>query len=223
MSAAPIASTNTMDAQDFDTLYEMVYPKLRRYLVAVGAAPDYVDDIVQESFEEYLKVWQRVGSPAAWLHLVARRRLADRWRRQYPEPKTLEALQELMPPTNAADIDVDTRISVLAAMGQLSRRQKEVMALTADGYTTLEIAEILGISADNVRSNLRYARIVLRDILAPRRQAVENSQQRNGELSPRRELAARGFEEARNQVSNMNTRTRAVVTAYWSPTEREAA
>jgi transcriptional regulator of acetoin/glycerol metabolism len=45
-------------------------------------------------------------------------------------------------------------------------RQRDITALAFDGYTNREIADVLGIRPDNVRSTLRHARATLKPLLA---------------------------------------------------------
>ncbi len=57
---------------------------------------------------------------------------------------------------------------VAQAVSSLPERQREVIVLKLyEGFETGEVAEILGISEQNVRTNLHYARQELRKLLAP--------------------------------------------------------
>lgn len=141
----------------------------RDRLVAAGTAfcgnRQQAEDAVQEALIEAMKQWDTIHGKDAWLHRVMYRKLIDdarKWRtrlwRQHPD-------SELPLPASCPS---DLRESVLAVLGAVNRlpvRQRQVVHLHAAGWTSEEVAALLGIRVSTVRSNLRHARERLRLLL----------------------------------------------------------
>ena len=127
--------------------------------LAILGHPQEAEDAVQDTFVRYLeRAPQNLEYPAAWLLRVlvngCKSRLRLAWRRGDPLPDTLSApgpeeyqeLEELfsLPPEDRAVIHL----------------------YYYEGYSTEEIARILGCRPGTVRSRLSRARDKLRKLLA---------------------------------------------------------
>ena len=133
--------------------------RLYRAALAILGHPQEAEDAVQDTFVRYLeRAPQNLEYPAAWLLRVlvngCKSRLRLAWRRVDPLPDTLSApgpeeyqeLEELfsLPPEDRAVIHL----------------------YYYEGYSTEEIARILGCRPGTVRSRLSRARDKLRKLLA---------------------------------------------------------
>jgi RNA polymerase sigma-70 factor (ECF subfamily) len=161
---------------DRDALEQLV----RRYLRPIhavtasylGEVAD-VEDAVQETFVraiEGIAGYQPARPFAPWLYQiarnVARNRLATSARRQV-EPLTLGELGEAGPGPEALTERAEIRRLVVSAIDELPEQQRTAFRLhDVEGYTTDEIARIMGLTAGTIRSHVHYARRALRVALA---------------------------------------------------------
>ncbi len=144
---------------DWEELVVQNENRLYRAALAILGHPQEAEDAVQDTFVRYLeRAPQNLEYPAAWLLRVlvngCKSRLRLAWRRVDPLPDTLSApgpeeyqeLEELfsLPPEDRAVIHL----------------------YYYEGYSTEEIARILGCRPGTVRSRLSRARDKLRKLLA---------------------------------------------------------
>jgi RNA polymerase sigma-70 factor, ECF subfamily len=146
--------------------------------LALRHAPDRseAEDAVQEIF---IDLWrnagrfdERIASELAFVAMVARRRLIDRWRK---ERRTVEIAcipREPEAPARAASSSVEIREEAARAREQLallSPDEQRVISLAIDrGLSHGQIAETLGMSLGTVKSNARRGMIRLRELLSPK-------------------------------------------------------
>ena len=144
---------------DWEELVVQNENRLYRAALAILGHPQEAEDAVQDTFVRYLeRAPQDLEHPAAWLLRVlvngCKSRLRLAWRRVGPLPDTLSApgpeeyqeLEELfsLPPEDRAVIHL----------------------YYYEGYSTEEIARMLGCRPGTVRSRLSRARDKLRKLLA---------------------------------------------------------
>lgn len=153
---------------------------VRRYLRPIHAVTaSYmreradIEDAVQETF---LRAIDRIAGYdparpfAPWLYQigrnVARNRLAASARRR-AEPLPVEALEAPAPGPEALTERAEIRYAVEAAIGELPEQRRTAFRLhDVDGYSTNEVARIMGLSPGTVRSHVHHARRELRERLA---------------------------------------------------------
>lgn len=143
---------------DWEALVTQNENRLYRAALAILGDPHEAEDAVQDAFVRYLeKAPQNLKTPSAWLTRVlvngCRSRLRLAWRRVGPLPETLpvpgpeerEELEELF---------------------SLSPEDRAVIHLHYyEGYSTDEIAGLLGCRPGTVRSRLSRARERLKKLL----------------------------------------------------------
>lgn len=143
---------------DWEALVTQNENRLYRAALAILGDPHEAEDAVQDAFVRYLeKAPESLENPSAWLTRVlvngCKSRLRLAWRRVGPLPETLpapgpeerEELEELfsLPPEDRAVIHLHYY----------------------DGFSTGEIAQMLGQRPGTVRSRLSRARERLRKLL----------------------------------------------------------
>jgi RNA polymerase sigma-70 factor (ECF subfamily) len=141
----------------------MVY----RYAMRLTGRTDLAEEVTQETL---LRAWRRrhnLRTPAAarvWLLRIATNVWMDQLRQKKFRPQAL-ATEPACARTPAA-VRTEQREHValaLTAMDELPPRQRQVLYLaTCEGLTLAEVAEVLGISAANVKANLSLARREMR-------------------------------------------------------------
>jgi RNA polymerase sigma-70 factor (ECF subfamily) len=137
------------------------------YLRFRGATWEEAVEIAHDAYLRLYISWHLVKAPRAWTRKVAANLLTDLRRR----PTT-----QLLPVPDGEPAALKARHSqpvyddgeaerVVKLLQELPPRQRDVMALTIDGYAPKEIAEILGTTANAASANLGHARRKLRELI----------------------------------------------------------
>lgn len=150
-----------------------VYPLVRRWARVHVGDPAEADDLTQDVL---VQVVRKIGSYSGaarfstWLYTVTRNAAMDRMRRQGRRARLLQrpdADAEVRPGSPAppdARLDDSWRRRILdGCFRRLPERQRQVFDLAdLQGYSSPEIARMLGIRAVSVRAHLFKARRALR-------------------------------------------------------------
>lgn len=167
----PVAArAETVAAAEFRASFEVFcheyHPKVRRFLQGQCADLDLVQEAVQEVF---ITAWAKWGhlrefeKPLGWLIKTARYKLmAQQGLRRQNSMATLDDVPDrlLAAPTNAQE----ARDLLAEWLRQLPRRQSEILQMSLDGWSDDEIARVLGVAYNTVRTYKRVARQRLRRI-----------------------------------------------------------
>ncbi|WRZ96455.1 sigma-70 family RNA polymerase sigma factor (plasmid) [Streptomyces sp. NBC_01007] len=127
------------------------------FLINHGASVQMAADIAQEVMTDAYRNWERITHPKAWVHKAASRALVrsvasvEEPVDDVPEPTSLV-------PRPDAIAEWEARHDALPLLRSLPMKQRQVMAWTLAGFTPTDIADHLGLSAENVRANLKKAR-----------------------------------------------------------------
>ena len=130
-------------------------------------------DVVQETF---IRVWQRIGdydtqkSFTTWLYTIASHLCLDRlkqMRRILPLPKDEKVLQDFANNDSQQTLENSEWVSIVRMLAEgLSPKQKLVFTLCQmEGLPSLEVEQITGLDAKQVKSNLYVARQTIRERL----------------------------------------------------------
>lgn len=150
---------------EFERFYHQQMPQLVRFLAKLGATWEEAEDTAQETFVRLLVSWQDVASPNTWLRIVASR-LWKQTRSRDRQATLLAIRGDWAPRPIIVDMHLDDEEKhVYLAISQLPPRQREVFAWYYDGYQPTQIAELLKLSAADVRANLYHARKRLKQLL----------------------------------------------------------
>lgn len=159
------------DRDAFGELVTRYAGQARRVALSVIGNPDDADDAAQDGFLSALRNIDRYD-PARpfgpWLMRVVANAAADRRRRL-----KVRRTDELSPVTASSDpspsVVTDRRAfgdALRRALDVLPERQRTAVVLfDVEGYSHAEIADILGIPAGTVRSDVFHARRALRERL----------------------------------------------------------
>lgn len=163
-----------MERAEFDRLILDQLPAAHRFAIRLTGDVDLAEDVVQDALVRASAGWRTFrggSSPQTWLFRVVVNAFRDQLRRsgraesedlpgdvgdvRTPGPPSLSSTREL------GEI-------VARAVATLPPRQREVLVLTAyEGRSAPEVAALLGVSEQNVRTTLHLAREKLRARLAP--------------------------------------------------------
>jgi RNA polymerase sigma-70 factor, ECF subfamily len=157
MDVVQEAAVSASSGSEIERLYREQGARLWRALFAFAGDRDVASDAVAEAFAQALGRGSAVREPDRWIWRAAFRiaagELKDRRRRA-----TLDIDPSIQMPDSPTDL--------VRALAQLSPRQRGAAILHYyAGYSTREVAEILGASPATVRVHLSQARRRLRRLL----------------------------------------------------------
>jgi RNA polymerase sigma factor (sigma-70 family) len=177
-SAALPAEARTMEGRaTLDERYDGILRRegaaLRRVAAAYEAEPARREDLFQEIC---LAIWQALprfrgeASERTFVFRIAHNRgLTHRSRRRpaasAAELAEAESVADPRPGPEAEVRDVQRRERLRAAVLALELEPRQVISLTLEGLSPKEIAEVLGITENNVAVRLSRARRALRQVL----------------------------------------------------------
>jgi RNA polymerase sigma-70 factor (ECF subfamily) len=177
-----IAAARTGDRDAVEALVVRHQPQVYRFALKTCADVESAKDVLQETLLALARSVESFRGEAAlstWLYTVARNGCLRRRRRSKFAPVREESLETLgagqldalVAPTRSPDqqlVDQEQRDSLDAALDTLDPGQREVLVLRdVEGLTAAEVATVMGLSVDAVKSRLHRARVALRRELAP--------------------------------------------------------
>ena len=156
------------DVDAFERLYranaEQIHVLARRLVGPVDA-----DDAAQDVF---VRVWSKLplfrgdAQFGTWLHRLAVNVLIRKSALTRRRESRVAALDEQL--LQRASADIHARIDIDAALDRLEPAVRQVIVLhDMEGYSHVEIAEILGIGVSAARMRLHRARMTLRAMMDP--------------------------------------------------------
>lgn len=165
MAACIEAVAERQDRAAFATVYDYFAPRLKGYLMRLGADQALAEELAQEVM---ITVWRkahqfdrRQASVATWLYTIARNRRIDVFRREKfpdydPDDPVLLPAEEIQP-DDAVEASQREDL-VRAALATLPEEQAELIQLAFfRGWTHSEIAEKQDLPLGTVKSRLRLA------------------------------------------------------------------
>jgi RNA polymerase sigma factor (sigma-70 family) len=146
------------DEREFACFYLKYFRRLVAYLAYQGAAAQVAADIAQDAMIVAYQRWSEVTFPKNYVYKVAYRAFV---RHALDDPEM--PVDEVPTPTTALPRpgEAETWLQeqeIIRLLRALPPRQRQVFALTVDGWPPAEIAELLEIAPEAVRANLKKAR-----------------------------------------------------------------
>lgn len=172
------------DPKAMDALLTRAQKIARRFSLAVCGDETDAEDALQEALLKTYRSARQIRDANAfrpWLYRIVRNACLLSRRKRVDEPHRFEPLDGTRPglhggaPIDPPDPGHDPeqlaeeahrRTQLHAALGQIPRAYRSVLFLRdMEGLSTREVARVLGISEDNVKTRLRRARAALRSQL----------------------------------------------------------
>ena len=170
------------DSAALETLLVRYQPHLYRFGLRMCGNVDDAGDVAQESLismARSVRAFRGDASVSSWLYTIARRFCIKKRRRSKFAPTREESLdapatdlsQQLADPRPNPEETATNRELAAAlthAIDALEPSQREVLVLRdVEGLSASEVATVLGLSVDAVKSRLHRARVAIREALAP--------------------------------------------------------
>jgi RNA polymerase sigma-70 factor (ECF subfamily) len=174
LSAHILAIAQNADRAAFGALFAHFAPRVKGYLMRLGADAAVAEDIAQETL---LSVWRkaayydpRKAEASTWVFAIARNLRIDALRRErHPEPQATEELIAMIAMDEGAESAVDAAergAKLRQALVHLPTEQAEIVRLAFfQDKPHSEIERELGIPLGTVKSRLRLAMARLRAAL----------------------------------------------------------
>lgn len=147
----------SMDEEAFRSIYALVGPPLRAYLLRLSGDPALSDDLLQDTFVRLLQGRVPPTDPVGqkrYLFRIATNLLHDHHRRWWRWSGELPELAVAGPGP-----EVDQRTDVRRVIATMKPRERQLLWLAyVEGFSHAEIAEIIGLRAVSVRPMLFRAR-----------------------------------------------------------------
>ncbi|MFE1927517.1 RNA polymerase sigma factor [Streptomyces asoensis] len=153
----PSDSARQRTDAEFSAFYRTNIRPLTGFLIVHGAQVQVAADIAQDVMTDAYRNWTGITHPKAWVHKAASRALVRKVASVEEAVDDIPEPSSLLPRPDAI-AEWETRHDALPMLRSLPMKQRQVMAWTLAGFTPTDIAEHLGLPAENVRANLRKAR-----------------------------------------------------------------
>ena len=177
-----LAAARQGDGAALEALLIRYQPQLYRFGLRMCGNAEDAGDVAQESLVSMVRAlgdFRGDSSVSSWLYTIARRFCIKKRRRSKFAPTREESLdapetvvaQRLADPAPSPEQTVSNQelATVLTrAIDALEPSQREVLVLRdVEGLPAPEVAKVLGISVDAVKSRLHRARVAVREAVAP--------------------------------------------------------
>jgi RNA polymerase sigma-70 factor (ECF subfamily) len=161
-----------MELQEFKNKLIPVSPRLLRFAGRMLANQEDARDVLQDV---YLKLWLMREKLDSYRSLEAlsmtmiKNACIDQLRKRKPFFQHNEAIEDEF--SESGDVEElftsnESYTSVLEMVNKLPEQQKAIIHLKdIEGYSTEEVMEIMGITANTLRVNLSRARMKLRELI----------------------------------------------------------
>jgi RNA polymerase sigma-70 factor (ECF subfamily) len=172
-SALIVAIAQNQDRAAFAYLFEYFAPRLKAFLMRLGASPGRAEEVAQDTM---LAVWSKArmfdpagASASGWIYRIAKNLYVDELRRDRRSAAATVAAPILDDDVPQPDAIVSARLMearVRAAIAALNPEQLRVITLSFfEEKPHAEIAKELSIPLGTVKSRVRLAMQRLRDLL----------------------------------------------------------
>ena len=162
------------DLAAFETLYRRHKDALFGYLLRASADREIAAELFQDVWAKLIRArdaYQPSGRFASWLYSLAHNRLMDHFRLKRVPTDSLDAESHLSAPSHQQpERQADAQFAaqrILRALSLLPEEQRTAFLLKEEaGLSLEEIADVMKVGRETVKSRLRYALAKLRLELA---------------------------------------------------------
>ena len=142
----------SQDRQAFSLLFNRLAPRLKNYIMKLGATPEAADEVVQETF---VKIWrkaeqfyQKKASASTWIFTIARNLRVDRIRKEIRP--TLDPNEPLLRPD-----EEPSPLQVLERSAVTEQVRKSIEKLSSDQQQVIKLSFIEGLSHQEISTQLK--------------------------------------------------------------------
>ena len=155
-----------MTAEQFKERFVSLYPKLFAIVMANIGNCDEAKDIMQ-SF--YLKLWENrreldgIANDMGYCRTVLLNMCRDRWRAKSLEPEWVIEESDVPCDSHECFEAVDMKERIERFIDCLPEKPRSIMRMRMQGVSAVEIANVTGLSVENIYTILSRTRQLIRD------------------------------------------------------------
>lgn len=170
-SIGVVPATSTLESV-VEATFDAHATQLKGFALAATRDGDLADDLVQETFLRFVRHVRQGGMPdnvPGWLHRVCANLIISRGRRQSVAGRKKSLLVDRSAGISAEDhvIRMDEGSRLRDALGELPADARAALLMAAAGFSSAEIGQAIGRSANATTTYICRARVRLREILSP--------------------------------------------------------
>jgi RNA polymerase sigma-70 factor (ECF subfamily) len=168
----------------FEDLYKRFVGRIYIFLVRFGFSRDRAEDLAQEAFLRVYRNMGRYRGDAQWNYLEAVAKSvalnavrATRAQKRKGEEVAIDEQHNIVDSAQSIEERLDQQARIVRlreAIEELPPPLRICLKLRLDDLTLVEVAKILNITVDAVKSRLRHARSELRERLGAEVEDLEN-------------------------------------------------
>jgi RNA polymerase sigma-70 factor (ECF subfamily) len=176
-------AARTGDRPALEALLERHQRRVYRFGLKMCRDPEDAKDVLQETLlavARGVKDFRGASSVSTWLYTIARSFCIKKRRRSKFAPEQEESLDSFEPGSEARQVADPSRApdeslagkqveaALEGAIARLEPMYRDVLVLRdVEGLTAPEVAEVMGLSVEAVKSRLHRARVAVRESVAP--------------------------------------------------------
>ena len=170
-SRGVVRAVSTIE-QVVEEAFDAHAPALKAFALAAAHDNDVADDLVQETFLRFVRHLRSEGAPdnvGGWLHRVCANLVISRGRRESVATKKKAFLVDRSVGASAEEhvIRSDETARLRDALAELPADARTALLMAASGFSSIEIGEAIGRSANATSTYIYRARVRLRELLSP--------------------------------------------------------
>lgn len=149
-------------SKEFEEFARARIPHLYRAAWLLTGDRHHAEDLVQDTLAKMLKTWERIDNPSAYANVaLARTYISQRRRKSWSERPTAE-----VPERSEATADLELRLSLQQALGELAPLDRAVLVLRYfEDRSVEQVALDLGRSPSSISTRTTRALDRLRSVL----------------------------------------------------------
>ncbi|MBI2954941.1 MAG: sigma-70 family RNA polymerase sigma factor [Chloroflexi bacterium] len=159
------------DGEAFQSIVVCYEPRIYRFLYGIVRDRELAQDLTQETFASAFSAIQKTDGNlklSAWLYTIAKNHAFSELRRKRliswlplfrPRGKAKEEVEELALRSTAGPADdLVTRQMLREALAKLDTESRTMLLLTVEGFSYVEIGQMMGLTVPAVRQRIFRAR-----------------------------------------------------------------
>lgn len=176
VSATGVAPAVSTTGSVVETAFDVHAPQLKAFALAAVRDEDAADDLVQETFIRFVRqvrTGQVPDNVGGWLHRVCANLITTQARRRSLFSRKKPLLVDRSVGASAEDrvLRLDESVRLRDALAELPVDARVALLMAAAGYSPAEVGEAIGRSTNATSTYICRARVRLREMLSPGREA----------------------------------------------------
>lgn len=169
---AEMTTKKSMQHRELEEIINQHSPRIRSYVRSRVSNRDDADDIVQDTFHQFLRAVSIMDNPVekvtSWLYTVAHNLIINHGRKRHEDDSYMMDLTEIMAASDADSPDMQMLRNMVwqeldRALAELPKEQREAVLLTEiEGLSVKVAAERMGVPLNTFLSRKHYAILHIR-------------------------------------------------------------